>query len=251
MPRMVILAAGKGERLRPLTDERPKCLVDVAGKSLLDWQLDAALRAGIRDVAIVTGHRAERLPERGVRRYHNPAYAETNMVETLRCAKPELCDDAIVSYGDILYEDVVLRSLLASAHPIAVVVDLGWLSYWQARFEDPLRDAETLRLSGGGRILEIGRRPAELSQIEGQYIGLMRFRAEGLTHLDAVYAEMARRGPVAQMYMTDLLQAVIDAGHPVQAVPVRRRWLEIDSIADYELANRSVQAGPEGPRILI
>lgn len=257
-PRMIILAAGEGQRLRPLTEDRPKCLVEVAGKPLIDWQIEAASRVGIRQITVVSGYRAERLESRGHQQRHNPDYATTNMVETLWCAKPDFQDDVIVSYGDILYEDSVLQRVIESTAALAVVVDLGWRPYWEARFPDPLGDAESLRLDREGRIVEIGQKAATLEEIQGQYIGLMKFRPRGLEGLERVYLKLRADGtmgpggrPFRKMYMTDLLQAMIDAGHDVQAVPIHRKWIEIDSLSDYQLANRHVRPEPKGLRILI
>lgn len=256
--RMIILAAGEGRRLRPLTDDRPKCLVEVAGKPLIDWQIEAASRLGIRKITVVTGHRAERLGDRGWRRRHNPDYAHTNMVETLWCAKPDFRDDVIISYGDILYEDSVLQRVIDATAAMAVVVDLGWRPYWEARFTDPLGDAESLRLDPEGRIVEIGRKASALEEIEGQYIGLMKFRQEGIEHLERVYLQLRGHGavgpagrPFRTMYMTDLLQAIIDAGYDVQAIPIHRQWLEIDSLSDYQLANQHARAVASGLHILL
>ena len=136
-PRMIILAAGEGTRLRPLTDERPKCLVEVAGKPLIDSQIQAASRLGLQNIAVVTGYQAERFGKRNCRWYHNSDYANTNMVETLWCASPEFQGDMIVAYGDIIYADSVLEVLIESDATISVVIDLGWRPYWEARFSNP------------------------------------------------------------------------------------------------------------------
>lgn len=255
---MIILAAGEGQRLRPLTADRPKCLVEVGGKPLIDWQIEAASRLGIRDITVVTGYRAEQVGERGSRRRHNPDYDRTNMVETLWRARQELEGEVVISYGDILYEDEVLQALIDSAEPVSIVVDLAWRAYWEARFADPLQDAETLRLDGEGRILEIGQPPLTMDAIQGQYIGLLKFRGRGLEQLQQVYQRLKAGAAVAngtrpfeQMYMTDLLQAIIEAGCEVRAVPIRRKWLEIDSFADYELANHGIRTHDDRLRILI
>jgi len=255
---MIILAAGEGTRLRPLTDDCPKCLVEVADKPVLNWQLDAAERLGLRYVSLVTGYRADQIQDQACRLYHNPEYASTNMVESLWCAQAEFQDEFIVSYGDIIYEDKVLRALIDSDAAISVVIDMEWLSYWQARFDDPLTDAESLRLDEDWRIQELGQKPASIEEIQGQYIGLMKFKGAGITTLQRVYAGLGDRSvgspdarPFRKMYMTDLLQAIVDAGNEVRAVPVNRGWLEVDSVSDLDLANRNVLPGPEGPRISI
>lgn len=250
----ILLAAGVGSRLRPYTRSRPKCLVELGGRPLLDWQLATLDACGITDVVVVTGHRADRIARSGIRRLHNPLYRETNMVRSLWCARDELEGDVIVAYADIVYEPRVLRALLDAPDDLAIVVDRAWEPYWRFRFGDPLRDAETLRLAADGGVLEIGRRPASLTEIEGQYIGLLRFRDPGLAALRDFYEQARARAeagerpwpidrPFPQAYLTDLLDAWIRAGGRVSAVPVEAGWLEIDSREDLEKTAALFESG--------
>jgi len=176
MTRTVILAAGEGTRLRPLTDHLPKTLVPLGGQPLLARQTAVLHRAGITDISIVAGYCAEALEGSGARLFHNPHYATTNMVASLHCAKPlfDGTDDVVVAYGDIVYEPRVLARLLATDAPIAVVVDLGWQRLWELRMDDPLSDAETMKLDAAGHIVELGRKPHSLADIQGQSIGLFK-----------------------------------------------------------------------------
>jgi len=146
----IILAAGEGSRLRPYTLDRPKCLVEIAGRSLLDRQLDVLALENISPVILIGGYRGEMLRREGIELRINPLYAETNMVWTLFCAEADLNSDVIVSYGDIVYSHEVLRTLLSSQADIAVTIDLDWEHYWRVRNENPLDDAETLKLSSDG-----------------------------------------------------------------------------------------------------
>ena len=235
----IVLAAGEGSRLRPYTLERPKCLVEVDGRSLLDRQLDILTSEGVSDIVIIGGYLADKLKGRGTRQYHNPRYDETNMVWTLFCAESELEGDVIVTYGDIVYSADVLIALLADTSDIAVTIDLDWEEYWRARLEDPLSDAETLKLSDEGHILELGKNPKSMDEIEGQYMGLMKFSAKGVEKLKKVFKGSLKKKSIQgkhpeNAYMTDLIQEIIDAGHVVQSVPVHGGWVEVDTVEDLE-----------------
>ena len=107
------------------------------------------------------------------------------------------------------------------------------------KFEEPIKDAETLKLDGQGHIKEIGRKPANLNEIEGQYIGLMRFRGNGI---DALSSARKTERQVANslaaadnLYMTEILMRIILNDTPVTAVPIHGGWLEIDTFGDYQL----------------
>lgn len=256
---VIILAAGQGSRLRPLTDERPKCMVEINGKSIIQRQLLTMRACGVReeDITIVAGYRSDVLKERfadtSVRLIVNEAYETTNMVCSLVCAKQilEREDDVILSYGDIVYEETVLRRILASEDRISVAVDDGWYAYWTERGENPLDDAETLKLNGEDWLTEIGQKTDNLADIQAQYIGLMRFRGTGLKALLELCAQAeqkSRRGEplwrttrtYENMYMTDLLQGLIDEGNRLRAVHIQRGWFEVDNLGDLKIAEKYV-----------
>jgi L-glutamine-phosphate cytidylyltransferase len=233
----IILAAGEGTRLRPYTLDRPKCLVKVDEQSLLDRQLAVLASEAIHPIFIIGGYLAEMLKRPGIELRINPRYAETNMVWTLFCAEDDLEGDFLLSYGDIVYSREILQSLLKSKADIAVAIDLEWESYWRARNENPLDDAETLKLATDGRILEIGQKPKSLGEIEGQYMGLMKFSVKGTkllkkTFHDAKLAGTLRDKPLEKAFMTDLLQEMIDQHHRLEAVPVQGGWVEVDTVSD-------------------
>jgi choline kinase len=251
--RAIILAAGRGTRLSPITDERPKCLVELAGTSLLERQLAVLEAAGLTAITVVGGYRADTLEGRGFDLVRNPRYDRTNMVNTLFCARHLMGDDAdlVVSYGDIVFERRVLEALLECSEPVAVTVDRSWRRYWALRMGDPLADAETLKLAPDGRILELGKKPKGYEDIQGQYMGLMKFRADHVVPLQQVHSEL---DPSAEydgkdkdnMYMTSFLQHLIDIGWRVQSVPVDGGWLETDTVEDLELYHRLEAEGSLG-----
>ena len=177
----IILAAGRGSRMKNLTDDRPKCLVELQGKALLDWQLTALREAGIEQAAIVTGYRRELFADRGLTEFHNPRWAETNMVSSLACAEKWLqAETCIVSYSDIFYGAQAVKLLMENQAALAVTYDPNWLGLWKQRFGDPLVDAETFRLNLDKTLAEIGRKPKSIEEVQGQYMGLLRLHARGL-----------------------------------------------------------------------
>lgn len=238
--RAIILGAGQGLRLRPLTDDRPKCLVEIAGRPILDHQLDIFSRLGVAEVHVIAGYRAEKVIRPGVRQHVNPRYATTNMVTTLFAAESVMHGDAdlIISYGDIVYESRVLQRLLENTAPVALAIDQSWRRYWQSRMADPLSDAETLKLDDGDRIVEIGKKPTSYADIQGQYMGLIKVRADHVPRLATTWREIDR-GRIFDggkdydnMYMTSFLQHLIDIGWEVRAALVDNGWMEIDAIED-------------------
>ena len=239
--RAVVLAAGEGTRLRPFTNDRPKCLVELAGRPLLAWQLDALAVAGVEDVTIVTGYREDQITV-GTRRVHNARFDETNMVASLMCARDAFDggDDVLIAYSDIVYEPRLVRALAADRSEVGVVVDRAWRTLWELRMADPLSDAETLRVGADGRLLELGRTAHSYADIEGQYVGLVRVRADVAPEWTRRFDALDPAGPYEgrdrdHMFMTAFLQLVIDDDRPVHAVMVDGGWLEVDTCDDLDI----------------
>jgi choline kinase len=248
--RAVILAAGEGTRLRPLTLDRPKCLVPIVGRPLLEWQLDAIRAGGIDDITIVTGYRAEQLRAFGCRTVHNAAFANTNMVASLMVASELLdgSDDVLVAYGDLVYEPRIIEALVRCDAPFAITVDRAWRRLWSTRMPDPLADAESLRLDAQGNVIELGKRPRGYDDIEGQYMGLIRLGCELAPRLVELYRALdpgrSFDGRTRDaMFMTSFIQYVIDEVTPVAAVVVDGGWLEVDSVHDLETYERLWESG--------
>lgn len=228
----IILAAGRGSRMGAVTDEKPKCMVEIGGKRLLDWQVAACRGAGIRDIGIVTGYRKEAFADTGFTLFNNPRWADTNMVRSLQCADAWLTNDpCIVSYADIFYDAEAVKRLLARGAPISLTYDVNWRALWEARFSNVLADAETFRINASGRITEIGNRAKTIEEIQGQYMGLLYFTPEGW-RIVSDYLAALPAAEVDKLSMTGLLQQLIAAGNDVIGVPYDDRWGEVDNPED-------------------
>ena len=233
----IILAAGLGTRLWPYTATRPKCLVEINNRPLIDYQLEIVRSQLQANITIVGGYCADQLLNRGDQLIINDNFETTNMVESLFCAADPLLQGAVVAYGDIVYSKSILASLLKSRSDISVVVDKNWLEYWQDRMPNVLDDAETLSLGSEGQIVNIGDAASSIKDIEGQFIGLFKVSAAGAAQLIAVLEEIKTIGGYRnrapdRLFVTDLLQAAIDMGYAVQAVVTDGCWIEIDSVED-------------------
>ena len=229
--RALILAAGRGSRMRDATADRPKCLVPLAGRPLLDWQRSAFQRAGVETIAAVGGYRAERLAREIEVRFVNPRWETTNMVRSLAFAAPWLGErDSLISYSDIAFRPSAVERLAAAPGDIAITYDRQWAALWGGRFETPLADAETFRIEDG-LVVEIGGRPNTMDEVEGQFMGLLKFTVGGWRTI-AAHLEGLADAATDRLDMTGLLRRLIADGHEVRGVPVDGGWVEVDSESD-------------------
>jgi len=239
--RAIILAAGRGSRMGDLTEEYPKCLTQFAGRTLLEWQLSALRAAGIQDIAVVRGYRAETINPSDCIWFENPDWAKTNMVSTLACASQWLeRDDCIVSYSDIVYHPGILQRLILHPGEVVISYDQQWLPLWSERFENPLMDAETFRLRQNGALESIGDCAQTVSDIQGQYMGLLKFSPAGWRKVEALLDNLPqeRRN---QLDMTSLLQLLLENGTEIDTAPVKGRWCEVDSENDLRLYEHKLE----------
>ncbi|MCG5277720.1 NTP transferase domain-containing protein, partial [Providencia rettgeri] len=178
--KVIILAAGQGTRLRPYTNDRPKCMVELAGKPLLHHQLDTLYSAGIssNQIALVGGYLKDKLNAPDIKLYTNENFEKTNMVGTLFCAEEfmQSDEDLLICYGDIIYQCDVLTALLNTDGDIALAADKEWKRLWSLRMDEPLDDAETFKIENGN-VIELGKKPQNYADIDAQYMGLIKISA--------------------------------------------------------------------------
>lgn len=230
----IVLAAGQGTRLRPLTNARPKCMVEFKGKPIINYIIEAMHHVGISDIHIITGYKSEVLKthlanEEGIIFHLNSEYDATNMLYSLWCANEEFDDDIIISYSDIIYSSDILQKLVDCQAEIAITVDRDWRKLWELRMDNPLSDAESLILDENENVIEIGKKTSSYTDIQGQYMGLIKISKNAWKNIKKIYQSIPNP---CSMYMTDFLQLIVNNGIGVRAVPVHGGWLEIDSVED-------------------
>jgi choline kinase len=231
----VVLAAGQGTRLLPLTTDTPKCLIDVGGQPLLGRMLDALAAAGIARAIVVTGHRADRVeaylaattqPLR-VSTARNAAYATTNNAASLAAARAAIGDQPFVLCdGDVIFSANPLPALLAAPEPCTVIVDRG-----AALAGEEMK----VQVGASGLVTRLSKRLDPAACI-GESIGVQRLGGPALARLweevDAVV-----RADAATAYYEDVFQRLIDSGVRFGTSEVATTgWMEIDDAADLDAA---------------
>ena len=148
----------------------------------------------------------------------------------------------------------MLEKLLESKDDCSVVVDKNWEDLWKIRFDNPLDDAESLMVDKKNYLTSIGQKTIQQKEIQGQYIGLMKFQNDGLELIKNKYDEaktISKNGKnilnpnldFEKSYMTDFLQYLIRNNVKLKAINIKNGWLELDSISDYKIYQSLMESG--------
>jgi choline kinase len=240
----IIVAAGMGSRLAPYTDDRPKTLVEINGRSILSRQIDAYRAAGIDDINIVRGYMKEHIQIDGARYFDNDLYRENNILVSLFFAEPAMAGGFLFSYSDIVFRPEVVRTALETEGDYALVIDRRWADAYVGRQHHPVEEGEVARVQDG-RVTIVGKKTVPPEQATGEFIGLARFSAAAVERMRARYHQRRQalwgqpygRAPLFQKaYLTDLLNDLIATGEVMRPAFIDGGWREIDTVEDLERA---------------
>ena len=232
--RAIILAAGQGSRLLPLTADKPKCLLDLSGRSMLEWQLRGLHEAGVREAVVVTGFRAEQV-ERAiadhapagmkVRTFFNPFYKLADNLASCWMVRHEMAGPFLILNGDTLFEPEIARRLLAALPaPITVTID-----------RKKAYDADDMKVhTEADRLLAIGKKLGP-EETNGESIGFLRFDAAGAAAFVGEIERTMRTPEGPGLWYLSAIHRLANADADVRVCSIEGlAWGELDFPADLE-----------------
>ncbi len=241
----IIIAAGMGKRLKPYTNDLPKCMLKFGGKTLLQRQLEALKACKVKNVVMIKGYEKEKINYPGIKYYTNDNYQNNNILSSLFYAEKEIEGEVIISYSDILFEKQVVERLVESKKDISIVVDIDWKGYYEGRKDHPIEEAENVIFDAENNVVEIGKILTKKHDVHGEFIGMMKLTSKGSEILRKHFNRskklfwgkpFQRAQTFEKAYITDMIQEMVDLGVPIHCVIIERGWQEIDTVADYKKA---------------
>ncbi len=245
--RVIIIGAGRGQRLMPTTADAPKCFAEVAGRRLLDWAVDAFRAAGLDRIAFVGGYQIDKVREaypHFVFR-HNADWPNNNILASLFHAEDLMDEPFLCCYSDILFTADIIARLAASHADMALGVDTDWLERYEHRSDHPPDDAEKVTAANGS-VTRIHRQiPA--GDAYGEYIGVAKFSAAGAARLRRHYHHCRERfagrpwreaKSFEKAYKILLFQEMIEAGERFAHVDTPGGYVEVDTQQDFDYARQ-------------
>jgi choline kinase len=244
--RGIIIAAGAGARMGALTEGRPKCLLEVAGTTILAHTIACLRAVGCREIVVVTGYQAQAIAERDIIRVRNDDYRNNNILHSLMHARGYFEGPLVVSYSDIWVEPPIHRQLMATPGDIVLAVDRDWQPYYEGRSDHPVSEAENVHFSSDAAVAAFGKylpaeAPAGLGS--GEFLGLWRMSPKGSarfrSEFEALERKLGRDEPFEHArhwrsaYISDFVEHLVKAGVRVECALVERGWAELDTEQDY------------------
>ena len=245
--RALIIGAGRGKRLMPMTQDTPKCYAQIQGRRLLDWALKAFRGASLTDLCFIGGYQIEKVrcdyPQLTFR--HNRDWEQNNILLSLMHAEDLMDEGFVCCYSDILFTSDVIRRVVQHPGDIVLSVDTRWLDRYRDRTQHPPTDAEKVTVLED-KVARVHRDipPAEA---HGEYTGIAKFTSAGARilreHFHQAQKEFAGRpfreaASFERAYLILLFQHMIESGVLFQHADTPGNYMEVDTQEDFELARR-------------
>jgi phosphoenolpyruvate phosphomutase len=242
--RAIILAASRGAQLGGITEDLPKCMLDIRGQPLLHRLVATFNQEKIRKITVVRGYKKDKVNLPSIDFLDNDRFADTGEAATLAVAEEHLNGECIVAYGDILFRHYVLDMLAQADGDITIVVD----ALWKERDPDPtsrVRDLVHCSREFQPGYLKYG--PVKLKsigagldgdKINGEWIGLAKFSGNATGKIKEILSDLNASDRLDGASMIDVLQRFMERGEEVRVLYITGHWLDVDNASDLEDAQK-------------
>jgi phosphoenolpyruvate phosphomutase len=235
-PRAIFLAASRGAELKELTEDRPKVLIDINGKPLIEQSIDAFYDHDIKDISIVTGYKKEAFKFQNIKYVHNENFENTSELSSLFLAKKEIVDNCVISYGDILYRKYILSRLLEEKGDITIVVD-ATIADRNAEYEGDFvncsraHSKNLFEASAELKGISFGKMKDQKAA-HGEWIGLIKTNKVGSDVLSKTLGELSSKADFNKMKLPDLMNAILEKKVKINVMYIDGHWMDVDNYAD-------------------
>ena len=236
--KVILLSAGQGKRLLPLTEDQPKCALLLGEKTALEWQLESLSAAGASEVVVATGFQAgvvrsivhgfQRLP---VRIAHNPFYAHCDNLGTCWIVRHEMTDPFVLINGDTMFEPEVFRRLIASQDTQVITL--------VTNEKDDYDDDDMKVMVDNGSLRRVDKQ-LPIAEVDGESIGMIRFRGAGVGLFRTQLESMMLKESTLKRWYLSAVDRLARQGHVGTVSTAGHGWCEIDDQKDLDYASVTV-----------
>ena len=242
----IIIAAGSGKRISKDFAELPKALIQVNDISIISRQISLFKKNGIDEIIVISGPGKEKFTMTDVTYVNDQKFEEHDILGSLMEARDHIFGDVIITYSDIIFEDLILKKILQTNLDIGIAVDLDWKKAYEDRKSHPISEAENVLFDNSRNILEI-RKNIQNSNLEiGEFLGITKLSNNGCKLLLKRYDEIRNDNnspfhdakSLTKAYLVDMIQELIESKIEVKPIFISGKWCEIDTIDDLKIAEK-------------
>ena len=238
----IINSAGYGSRMGDLTKELPKSLVDVNGKSIIERQIEIFRNNGIKEIIVIIGANKDKFQLNNVEYVVDENFEKHEQLGGFMEASKHFRGDMVISFGDVIVDNNIMRQVIESTHDIGIAIDLKWEKNYDNRTQHPRSQAD-LALIKSNKLIKIKK---NLDFIEnhqlGEFLGIMKLSGIGskkfldvFERLNSSHEGKFHDAPSFQKaYLTDMIDELIQTNEDVNPIFIDGVWFEIDTIEDLE-----------------
>ncbi len=241
----IIIAAGLGSRMRELTEDKPKCLLKINGKSLIEWNYQSLVQIGCENIYVITGYKQEKIVDLGYKTIFNKDFRQNNVLHSLMSAVNLFDHELIISYADIYLEKFIYEELFNIKKNIVISVDKDWQDYYNDRLGVPISQSENLSLDKYGNVFEIGKQvKVDKKKKYFEFTGIFKTSLEGSYLIKNTFLKLNKVLKKNDIFLhgktwyksdiSDLLHYMIK-NNITDVTPhiISKGWAEFDTKEDY------------------
>ena len=245
----IILSAGYGSRLGNFTKELPKSLVDINGKSIIKRQIETFRNNGIKDIIVIVGPNKDKFQLNDIEYVVDKNFHEHEQLGSLMVANKHFQNDIVISFGDVIVDDNIMKQVIESTYDIGVAIDLKWEKNYENRTQHPKSEAD-LALIRSNKLIKIKK---NLDSVEnhqlGEFLGIIKLSNIGskkfldvFERLNSSHEGKFHDAPSFQKaYLTDMIDELIQTNEDVSPIFIDGVWFEIDTPQDLEITEKRLK----------
>ena len=245
----IILSAGYASRLGDLTKELPKSLVNINGKSIIQRQIETFRNNGVKEIIVIVGPNKEKFQLKDVEYVIDKNFHEHEQLGSLMTASKHFQNDLVISFGDVIVDNNIMKQIIESTYDIGIAIDLKWKKNYENRTQHPKSEAD-LALIKSNKLTKIKKNLDYVENYQlGEFLGIIKLSNIGskkildlFNTLNSSYQGKFHDAPSFQKaYLTDIIDELIQTNENVNPIFVDGNWCEIDTLEDLEIASEKIR----------
>ena len=242
----IILSAGFGSRLGDLTKGIPKSLVDVNGKSIIQRQIETFRNNGIKEIIVIVGPHKEKFQLNDVEYVIDKNFHEHEQLSSLMTASKYFQNDIVISFGDVIVDNKIMKQIVESTYEFGIAVDLNWEKNYVNRDQHPKSEADNVLFDKEDNVLEIKKNIQKPDSKIGEFAGITKLSKRGSDILLKKFNELKKShngrfhsaSSLKQSIIPDMIQELIDSEINVEPIFISGKWGENDTPQHLEIARK-------------